>query len=78
MHTVLKPAASAFVVVGNNHTIAGGEKVEIITVNLLADLAKTVGFQLVEEIPMEMLVSRDIFRKNAIASESILHFCKHN
>lgn len=78
MHTVLKPGANAFVVVGNNHTIAGGEKVEIMTVNLLADLAKTVGFQLVEEIPMEMLVSRDIFRKNAIASESILHFRKRN
>jgi DNA modification methylase len=78
MHTVLKPGASAFVVVGNNHTIAGGTKVEIMTVNLLADLAKTVGFQLAEEIPMEMLVSRDIFRKNAIASESILHFRKRN
>jgi DNA modification methylase len=76
MHTVLKPAANAFVVVGNNHTIAGGEKVEIMTVNLLADLAKSVGFQVVEEIPMEMLVSRDIFKKNAIASESILHFRK--
>jgi site-specific DNA-methyltransferase (cytosine-N4-specific) len=74
IHAILKPGASAFVVVGNNHTIAGGQKVEIMTVNLLADLAKTVGFHLVEEIPMEMMVSRDIFKKNTIESESILHF----
>jgi site-specific DNA-methyltransferase (cytosine-N4-specific) len=76
MDAILKPKASAFVVVGNNHTIAGGQKVEIMTVKLLADLAQTVGFELVEEIPMEMLVSRDIFKKNAIESESILHFRK--
>jgi site-specific DNA-methyltransferase (cytosine-N4-specific) len=76
MQRVLKPRASAFVVVGNNHTIAGGLKVEIETVKLLSDLAQTVGLELIEEIPMEMLVSRDIFKKNAIESESILHFRK--
>jgi site-specific DNA-methyltransferase (cytosine-N4-specific) len=73
---VLKPGSSAFVVVGNNHTIAGGERVEITTVKLLADLAESVGFRLEEEMPMEMLVSREIFKKNAIDSESILHLRK--
>jgi site-specific DNA-methyltransferase (cytosine-N4-specific) len=76
MQTVLKPGASAFVVVGNNHTIAGGQRVDIATVELLQDVAKNVGFEVVETIGMEMLVSRDIFKKNAIDSESILHFCK--
>ncbi len=73
---VLKPGSSAFVVVGNNHTIAGGKRVEIMTVKLLADLAESVGFRLQEEIPMEMLISREIFKKNAIDSESILHLRK--
>ncbi len=75
-HRVLKAGASAFVVVGNNHTIAGGERVDIMTVQLLADIAESVGFRLEEEIPMEMLVSREIFKKNAIDSESILHLRK--
>lgn len=76
MLEVLKPGASAFVVVGNNHTIAGGQRVDIATVELLQDVAKSVGFEIVETIGMEMLVSRDIFKKNAIDSESILHFRK--
>lgn len=69
---VLKPKAKAFIVVGNNHTIAGGKRVDIQTADLLFDLAADVGFQVEEQIPMEMLVSRDIFRKNAMASEYIL------
>lgn len=74
MRHVLKPKAEAFVVVGNNHTVAGGKRVDITTVSLLTDLARSEGFEILEEIPMEMLVSREIFKKNAIESESILHF----
>jgi site-specific DNA-methyltransferase (cytosine-N4-specific) len=73
MREILRPQGSAFVVVGNNHTLAGGKRVDITTVGLLADVAESVGFEVVEEIPMEMLVSREIFKKNAIESESILH-----
>jgi site-specific DNA-methyltransferase (cytosine-N4-specific) len=76
MQEVLKPGASAFVVVGNNHTIAGGQRVDIATIDLLKDVAQSVGFEIAETIEMEMLVSRDIFKKNAIDSESILHFRK--
>ncbi len=74
MREVLKDGASVFVVIGNNHTIAGGKRVEIPTADLLVGIAETVGFDTVERTPMEMLVSREIFRKNAIVSESILHF----
>src|SRR5206468_2455561 len=66
MRKILKARGSAFVVVGNNHTLAGGKRVEITTVRLLADVAEAVGFEMVEEIPMEMLLSRQIFKKNAI------------
>jgi site-specific DNA-methyltransferase (cytosine-N4-specific) len=76
MREILRPRGSAFVVVGNNHTIAGGKRVDITTVKLLADVAALVGLELLEEIPMEMLVSREIFKKNAIESESILHLRK--
>jgi hypothetical protein len=64
----------AYVVVGNNRTQAGGELVDINTAELLTDLAVAVGLKHQESLPMEMLVSRDIFRKNAMPSEVILSF----
>jgi hypothetical protein len=73
---VLKKRGNAFVVIGNNHTLAGGRRVSINTVKLLGDVAEAVGFESIERIDMEMLVSRDIFKKNAIGSESILHLRK--
>jgi site-specific DNA-methyltransferase (cytosine-N4-specific) len=72
LHVLLRRHHPAYVVVGNNHTYAGGQRVEIETARLLADLAETRGFKCEEMIPMEMLVSRDIFKKNAVASETIV------
>ncbi len=71
---LLKPGAKAYFVVGNNHTIAGGERVEIETGKLLCDIGESVGLQIDNVIPMEMLVSRDIFRKNASDTEKIICF----
>jgi site-specific DNA-methyltransferase (cytosine-N4-specific) len=76
MFRVLKPRSFAFMVVGNNHTVAGGHRVEIQTASLLRDIARQVGFHVAESLPMEMLLSRDIFKKNATASEEILAFYK--
>jgi SAM-dependent methyltransferase len=69
---LLRPGGRAYVVIGSNRTIAGGEEVEIRTPCLLNLLAEQVGFEVRERISMEMLVSRDIFRKNAIPTEEIL------
>lgn len=74
MIAVLRPGSPAYVVIGNNHTIAGGERVEIETASLLVDMASVIGMRCERRIPMEMLVSRDIFKKNAVASEEILCF----
>ena len=73
---VLKPGAPAFVVVGDNHTIAGGRRVDIETARLLAEIGVGVGLEEGRHVPMEMLVSRDIFRRNAVGSETILEFRK--
>lgn len=78
MKTSLKPGHFAFVVVGNNHTIAGGNRVEIQTAALLQDIAAGLGFQVGSPLSMEMLVSRDIFKSNAMASEEIIVFKKPN
>lgn len=69
---LLKPGRYAYVVVGNNSTTAGDEHVPIQTADLLKDLASAAGFKAQADVPMEMLVSRDIFKKNAMASETIL------
>ena len=73
---LLKPGAEAFVVIGNNHTLAGGKRVEIGTAKLLGDIAETLGFKQGAPLAMQMLVSRDIFKRNAVGSESILRFRK--
>lgn len=69
---ILKPHAAAYFVVGTNHTTAGGERVEIDTPTLLADVAASTGFQVERVLPMEMLPSRDIFRANSGTGESII------
>lgn len=76
IHDSLKPGGMAYVVVGNNHTIAGGERVDIWTTDLLTDVASMLNFEIREPIAMDMLLSRDIFKKNAMTSESILVFQK--
>ncbi|MBI3329746.1 MAG: hypothetical protein HYZ81_23945 [Nitrospinae bacterium] len=73
---LLGPSASAYVVIGNNHTFAGGQRVDIETDRLIGLIGQSVGLTLGQTIPMEMLVSRDIFRRNAVASETILFFRK--
>lgn len=72
----LRPEGVAYVVIGNNHTIAGGQRVEIKTDELLSEIAESTGLVLERKIPMEMLLSRDIFKNNAVASETILCFRK--
>lgn len=76
MLVALKPGRCAFVVVGNNHTIAGGQRVDIQTARLLQDVAASIGFEIAEPLQMDMLVSRDIFKGNAMATEEILVFRK--
>ena len=73
---LLKPGGTMFLVVGNNRTKAGEEPIEINTPTHLAAIAVDAGFELLKETSMEMLVSRDIFRKNAVQAESILQFRK--
>ena len=71
---LLRPGAHAFIVVGNNHTVAGGERIEISTATFMSEIGESVGLEWVHQLGMEMLVSRDIFRSNACPSETILQF----
>lgn len=76
LFALLRTGGSMFLVVGSNRTTAGRRRIEINTPDHLAEIAGSIGFRKVEDTPMEMLVSRNIFKKNAIAAESILRFEK--
>ena len=73
---LLKPGGTMFLVVGNNRTEAGGQKIDIRTAEHLMEIAKSIGFQAVNDMAMDMLVSRSIFRKNSVPSEWILRLEK--
>ena len=76
IHYCLKPGSSAYIVIGDNHTVAGGQRIEINTADLLEEIAALVGFLVEPCIPMEILISRDIHRNNAMISEKILFLRK--
>ena len=69
---LLRPGGTMFVVIGNNRTTAGDQPVEIQTADHLVRIAESIGFQVADRMSMDMLVSRDIFRKNTVPSEQIL------
>jgi hypothetical protein len=71
---LMKPGALGHYVVGNNSTEVNGEKIEIPTDYFLVGLGEAAGWTPVEQIPMELIASRDIFRENRGSSETILCF----
>ena len=73
---LLRPGGVMFLVVGNNRTTAGSQAVDIRTADHLAEIASSLGFRTADNMAMDMLVSRDIFRKNAVPSEWIVRIEK--
>lgn len=69
---LLRPASPVCFVVGSNHTVIDGERIEIDTAALLARVAEKVGYEVEEILPMEMLISRDIFKANASQHEALV------
>ncbi len=72
--TLMRPGAPAFFIVGNNSTTVDGEKLTIPTDSFVFEIGERAGFRPTERIPMELLTSRDIFRKNRGSAETILCF----
>ena len=74
-HQMMKPGAYAFYIVGNNSTtVNGNQRIEIPTNEFLWQIGKRVGWVGKQRIEMELLPSRDIFRKNRGSQETILVF----
>jgi site-specific DNA-methyltransferase (cytosine-N4-specific) len=73
-YRMMKPNGYAFYIVGNNSTKVNGERLEISTDTFLWEIGKLAGWSQVAFLDMELLPSRDIFRKNRGSSESVLVF----
>ena len=74
-HQMMQPGSYAFYVVGNNSTtVNGNQRIEIPTNEFLWQIGKRVGWVGNQRIEMELLPSRDIFRKNRGSQETILVF----
>jgi site-specific DNA-methyltransferase (cytosine-N4-specific) len=69
---VLKPGGLCVVIIGNNHTVAGGELVDIPTDSLLIDLAETRGLRLWKALDMTDQPAYLPHSQNGIRSETIL------
>jgi len=73
---MLKKGRYAFYVVGNNSTLVNNVNTEIPTDRFLWEIGKKLGWEAYKIIDMELLPSRDIFRKNRGTVEKILIFKK--
>jgi len=73
-HSLMAPRAHGYYVVGNNSTVVDGQKIEIPTDHFLFEIGSVAGWKPDQMIPMELLVSRDIFKENRGSSETILCF----
>jgi hypothetical protein len=70
--SVLKPGESAVLIVGRNRTTAGGERIDIDTPELLAEVAVSRGFELRELIRLETWPRYGMHAANGVPGEDAL------
>ena len=75
---ILDSNAYYAVVIGQNKSELGEQRFIIDTPNFLSTLAKSVGFNLVEEIPLDTYYRYDLHSNNSIRSESLLLLRRDN
>jgi hypothetical protein len=71
-HSVLAPGESAALIVGHNHTTAGGERIAIPTPELLGYVAETRGFDVHEIVKLETWPRYGLHSANAVPGEDAL------
>ena len=72
-HAVKRESLLAFVV-GSNHTTLGGRRFDIHTSELLAAVARQIGFRVVERVSLQTYQRYDLHQKNSIRSEDLTIF----
>lgn len=74
--TLLKPGASFFLIVGHNHTVLSGSRVDLDTPSLLSGLAPDSGLQVAERKPLDTYQRFGLHQKNAIVTEELLRLVR--
>jgi site-specific DNA-methyltransferase (cytosine-N4-specific) len=74
MARVLRPGGHCVVIIGNNHTVAGRQLVDIPTDGLLVDIAANKGLRLWKSLDMTDQPAYLPHSQNGIRSETILFF----
>jgi site-specific DNA-methyltransferase (cytosine-N4-specific) len=69
---VMAPGETAVLIVGHNHTVAGGERVDIATPELLAEVAESRGFILAELIKLETWPRYGLHAANGVPGEDAI------
>lgn len=68
----LAAGEAAVLIVGHNHTTAGGERIDIATPELLGLVAESRGFEVVESIELETWPRYGLHAANSVAGEDAL------
>lgn len=68
----LRPGAPYYLVVGHNHTVLGGTRMDIDTPMHLASLASSVGWEVKEMIPLQTYQRWGYHSGNAVAAETLI------
>lgn len=76
LDAVLRPGGSAFVVIGDNKTEAGEKTVAIQSGLALQEMGQSVGWQLMDVIPITVTTEDRLHSKNSITANDIIFFRK--
>ena len=68
----LKPGGSAFFVIGDNVTTAGGKEIPIKSTDVLNDLAENLGWRVRQRIPITVTTEKRPHAKNSITDNDII------
>jgi DNA modification methylase len=73
---VLREGASAFFVIGDNKTVAGGKEIRIESALVLQEIGLSLGWRRVDTIPITVTTENRFHVKNSITQNKILWFQK--
>lgn len=69
---LLRKGGSAFLVVGDTRTVAGGKEIQITTAKVLRELSNQVGLKLADSIPITVTTENRFHAKNSITENEII------
>jgi hypothetical protein len=72
LESALKPGGSAFFVIGDNVTVAGGKELAIKSTSVIAEIAENLGWQIRQRIPITVTTDKRPHTRNSITDNDIV------